>query len=116
MDSQLFTVSVKTEVYDDPMDLDIAIPKRSSILSKRGQSKKVCWGEDVVDNEYKHTIRKDASFANLRQQSAHLRHTMAEQQALIQRQAGEVIRLKGLWEQAQQIGVIPAGFERKSLI
>jgi len=113
MSSQLFTFTVQTEVFDDPMDLDTTTAKKSSILSQHGRSKKVSFTQDVVDNEYKHTIRKDTYFAHLSRQSVHLRQTIAEQEALIQRQAGEVVRLKGLWEQAQQIGAIPAGFERK---
>ncbi|KAE9378985.1 hypothetical protein N431DRAFT_460296 [Stipitochalara longipes BDJ] len=111
MYSQLSTVSVQTEVYD-PMEIDTATTKKSSILSKRGQSKKVCWAEDVVDNEYKHTIRKDTYFAHLSQQSVKIQTAIVEQEALIQRQAGEVTRLKGLWEKAQQIGAIPEGFEQ----
>ncbi|KAN0115155.1 hypothetical protein V8E51_004699 [Hyaloscypha variabilis] len=113
MFSQLSTVSVQTEVHDDPMDLDTPTTKKSSILSKRGrQYKRVCWAEDVVDNEYKNTIRKDNYFARLSQQSVQIKTTLAEQEALIHRQAREVVRLKGLWEQAQQIGAIPEGFEQ----
>jgi hypothetical protein len=112
MHSQPFTTFVQTEVFDDLMDIDTPITK-SSILSKRGQNKKVCWEESVVDNEYKHTIRKDTYYADLCQQLITLQDGLVEQEALIQRQVGEVKRLKGLWGQAQQIGAIPEGFERE---
>jgi hypothetical protein len=125
MHSQLFTVFVQTEVFDDPMDIDIpttifdylmdidtAITTKSSILSKRGQNKKIRWEESVVDNEYKHTIRKKTKLADLSQQSVEIQAALVEQQALIQRQVGEVMRLKGLWAQAQT-GEIPEGYECK---
>ncbi len=114
MFSQLSTVSAQTEVHDHPVDLDTRATKKSSILFPSGrQYKRVCWAEDVVDNEYKHTIRKDNYFARLSQQSVQIKTTLAEQEALIHREVREVVRLKGLWEQAQQIGAIPEGFERE---
>jgi hypothetical protein len=125
MHSQLFTVFVQTEVFDDPMDIDAPtaifdhlmdidtpITSKSSTLSKRGQNKKVRWEESVVDNEYKHTIRKETKLARLSQQSVEVKAALVEQEDLIQRQVGEVLRLKGLWAQAQ-IGEIPEGYECK---
>lgn len=122
MHSQFNTVFIQTEVFDDLMNIDtptfdemnIDTPTtKSSILSKRSQNKRVRWEESVVDNEYKHTIKKDTYFSELSKKKVQLEAAISEQEALIQRQVGEVARLKGLWEQAQQIGAIPEGFERE---
>jgi len=82
MHSQFTTFFAQTEGFADPMDIDTPTTK-SSILSNRGQNKKVCWEESVVDNEYKHTIRKDTYYAHLSQQSVALQAAIVEQEALI---------------------------------
>jgi hypothetical protein len=117
----LFTVfSVQTEVcysnplvcefIDDPMNVDTAptvnLPTTSSILKKRGQNKKVRWEESVVDNEHKATATKQQRQEEYSRQLVKLQATIVDQEALIKRQAEEVLRLKGLWARVQ-IGEIP---------
>jgi hypothetical protein len=113
MHSQLGNVFFRMEVLDDPIDIYTPITNiKSSILSKRNQHKKVHWEESVIDNEYKHTIRKTKHLAHLTQKLAKLQAKIIEQEDLIERQVEEVTRLTGLWARAQE-GEIPEGFERK---
>jgi hypothetical protein len=113
MHSQLGNVFFRMEVLDDPIDIYTPITNtESSILSKRNQQKKVHWEESVIDNEYKHTIRKAKHLEQLTQKLAKLRAKIIEQEDLIERQVEEVTRLTGLWARAQE-GEIPEGFERK---
>jgi hypothetical protein len=120
----LFTVfGVQTEVcysnplicdfYDDPMDIGttptVHLPTTSSILKKRGQNKKVRWEESVLDNEYKATARKQQRQEEYSRQLIELQAAIVDQEALITRQAEEVLRLKGMWARVQ-IGEIPEGF------
>lgn len=84
MHSQLGNVFFRMELLDDPIDIYIpTTTANSSILSKRDQHKRVRWEESVVDNEYKHTIRKAKYLAILTQKLAKLQAKLSRKRILL---------------------------------